>query len=108
MIAQDFACFESFDLLELLRTTAWRMSALKAVSSTSTPSWVPIARRVFPSRLASKRQIASALLPFDCSATPARASSYQLAAAGSLNEIDSKGHIRKTRILFNIIARPVA
>src|SRR5258708_37795556 len=50
-IPQDFAFFEGFDLPELLRATAWRTSALKADSSTSSPSWMSIARRTFPSRL---------------------------------------------------------
>src|SRR6266446_2731096 len=53
--AYDFAFFEGFDLPELLRATAWRTSALKADSSTSSPSWTSIARRTFPSRLELKR-----------------------------------------------------
>src|SRR6202047_3220111 len=40
-------------------TTAWRTSALKADSSTSSPSWMSIARRVFPSRLELKRRAGS-------------------------------------------------
>ena len=48
---QDFAFLEDFDLPELLRATASRMSALKADSSTSSVSWISIARRTFPSRL---------------------------------------------------------
>src|SRR2546422_378154 len=47
------------DLPELLRATAWRMSALKADSSTSSPSWMSIARRTFPSRLELKRRAGS-------------------------------------------------
>src|SRR4029077_10074547 len=58
-IPQDFAFFDVFDLLEPLRTTAWRTSALKADSSTSSPSWMSIARRVFPSRLELKRRAGS-------------------------------------------------
>src|SRR5882724_3903910 len=54
-IPQDFAFFAGFDLPALLRATAWRMSALKADSSTSSPSWMSIARRAFPSRLELKR-----------------------------------------------------
>src|SRR5437867_4589673 len=54
-IPWDFAFFEGFDLPELLRATAWRTSALKADSSTSSPSWMSIARRAFPSRLELKR-----------------------------------------------------
>src|SRR5207302_10337367 len=37
---------EGFDLPELLRATAWRTSALKADSSTSSPSWMSIAAYV--------------------------------------------------------------
>src|SRR5258706_14964506 len=51
---QDFAFFAGFDLPEPLRATAWRTSALKADASTSSPSWMSIARRVFPSRLELK------------------------------------------------------
>src|SRR5262245_49674850 len=58
-ILQDFALFEGFDLPELLRATAWRTSALKADSSTSSPSWMSIARRAFPSRLELKRRAGS-------------------------------------------------
>src|SRR5438270_3375183 len=58
-IPQDFAFLEGFDLPELLRATAWRTSALKARSSTSSPSWMSIARRVFPSRLELKRRAGS-------------------------------------------------
>src|SRR6266540_2303076 len=58
-IPQDFAFFEGFDLPELLRATAWRTSALKAGSSTSSPSWMSIARRTFPSRLELKRRAGS-------------------------------------------------
>src|SRR2546421_576141 len=53
------AFFEGFDLPELLRATAWRTSALKADSSTSSPSWMSIARRAFPSRLELKRRAGS-------------------------------------------------
>src|SRR2546427_6989533 len=55
----DFAFFEGFDLPELLRATAWRTSALKADSSTSSPSWMSMARRAFPSRLELKRRAGS-------------------------------------------------
>src|SRR2546422_11755674 len=58
-IPQDFAFFEGFDWPEVLRTTAWRTSALKADSSTSSPSWMSIARRTFPSRLELKRRAGS-------------------------------------------------
>src|SRR3979490_125094 len=58
-IPQGFAFFEGFDLPELLKATAWRMSALKADSSTSSPSWMSIARRAFPSRLELKRRSGS-------------------------------------------------
>jgi hypothetical protein len=58
-IPQVFAVFEDFDLLELLRATAWRASALKVDPSTSSPSWMSIARRVFPSRLALKIRVGS-------------------------------------------------
>src|SRR5438093_13208414 len=44
---------------ELLRATAWRTSALNADSSTSSPSWMSIARRTFPSRLELKRRAGS-------------------------------------------------
>src|SRR2546422_5445046 len=57
--AQLVAFFEGFDLPELLRATAWRTSALKADSSTSSPSWMSIARREFPSRLELKRRTGS-------------------------------------------------
>jgi hypothetical protein len=40
-----------FDLPDLLRATAWRTSAVNADSSTSSPAWMSIARRAFPSRL---------------------------------------------------------
>src|SRR5579872_1903660 len=55
----DFAFFERFALPELLRATAWRTSALKAASSTTSPSWMSIARRAFPSRLELKRRAGS-------------------------------------------------
>src|ERR1700722_20395314 len=58
-IPQDFAFFEGFDLRELLRATAWRTRALKADSSTFSPSWISIARRTFPSRLELKRRAGS-------------------------------------------------
>src|SRR6185437_10411124 len=58
-IPEDFAFFEGFDLPELLRATAWRTSALKADSSTSSRSWMSIARRAFPSRLELKRRAGS-------------------------------------------------
>src|SRR5205085_7216571 len=58
-IPQDFAFFEGFDLPEPLRATAWRTSALKADSSTCSPSWMSIARRTFPSRLELKRPAGS-------------------------------------------------
>src|SRR5439155_13397822 len=51
--------FEGFDLRDLLRVTAWRTSALNADSSTSSPSWMSIARRTFPSRLELKRRAGS-------------------------------------------------
>src|SRR5262249_12906058 len=54
-----FRFFENFDLRKLLRATAWRTSALKADSSTSSPSWMSIARRTFPSRLELKRRAGS-------------------------------------------------
>src|SRR5262245_979966 len=41
-------------LPEPLSATAWRMSALNAASSNSSPSWMSIARRTFPSRLELK------------------------------------------------------
>src|SRR5690242_15557010 len=56
---QDFAFLEGFDLPEPLRATASRTSALKAASSTFSPSWMSIARRVFPSRLELKRRAGS-------------------------------------------------
>src|SRR5664279_1561576 len=58
-IPQDFAFFEGFGLPEPLKATAWRTSALKADSSTSSPSWMSIARRTFPSRLELKRRAGS-------------------------------------------------
>src|SRR5258706_4575111 len=58
-IPHDFAFFGVFDLPGLLRATAWRMSSLKADSSTSSPSWMSIARRTFPSRLELKRRAGS-------------------------------------------------
>ena len=58
-LRQDFAFFEGFDFPELLRATAWRTSALKADSPTSSPSWMSIARRTFPSRLELKRRAGS-------------------------------------------------
>src|SRR5439155_16962230 len=58
-VPQDFAFFAGFDLAELLRATAWRTSALKEDSSTSSPSWMSIARRTFPSRLELKRRTGS-------------------------------------------------
>src|SRR5215510_9109293 len=39
---------------DVLRATAARMSALNAPASTSSPSWMSIARLTFPSRLALK------------------------------------------------------
>src|ERR1017187_6693337 len=57
--AQDFAFFEGFALAELLRATARRTSAWNADSSTSSPSWMSIARRTFPSRLELKRRAGS-------------------------------------------------
>jgi hypothetical protein len=56
---QDFAFFDGFDLPALFRATACRTSALKAASSTSSPSWMSIARRAFPSRLELKRRAGS-------------------------------------------------
>jgi len=50
---QDLAFFEGFALLSAI---AWRTSALKADSSTTSPSWMSIARRTFPSRLELKRR----------------------------------------------------
>jgi Beta-lactamase len=50
---------QGFDLPELLRTTAWRTSVLNADSSTSSPSWMSIARRTCPSRLELKRRAGS-------------------------------------------------
>lgn len=58
-IPQDFDFFEGFDLPELLRATAWRTSALKADSSTASPSRISIARRTFPSRLELNRRAGS-------------------------------------------------
>lgn len=57
---QDFGFFDGFDLPVRLSATAWRMSALMAVSSTSSPSWMSIARRTFPSRLELKSKPGSA------------------------------------------------
>src|SRR5580765_7635347 len=54
-----FAYFKRFDLPERLRATAWRTSTLKADSSTSSPSWMSIARRTLPSRLELKRRAGS-------------------------------------------------
>src|SRR5205823_11962269 len=51
--------FEGFDLPELLRATAWRTSALNSDASSSSPSWMSIARRTFPSRLELKRRAGS-------------------------------------------------
>src|SRR6187549_2013652 len=51
--------FERFDLPDLLKATAWRTRALKADSSTSSPSWMSIARRTLPSRLELKRRVGS-------------------------------------------------
>ena len=48
-MSQDFAFFEGFDLPELLRAAASRTRALNADSSTSSRSWISIARRTFPS-----------------------------------------------------------
>src|SRR5271169_553521 len=56
---QDFFFFEGFDLAELLKAAAWRMSAWKADSPTSSPSWMSIARRTFPSRLELKSRAGS-------------------------------------------------
>ena len=58
-IPQDFPFFEGFVLPELLRATAWPTSALNADASTSSPSWMSIARRTFPSRLELKRRAGS-------------------------------------------------
>src|SRR5262252_6835262 len=49
---------------EVLRATAARMSALNAPASTSSPSWMSIARLTFPSRLALKSLVGS------CNAAP--------------------------------------
>src|SRR2546423_5835155 len=57
--ARDSPYFEDFDLPDLLRATASRTSALNADSSTSSPSWMSIARRTFPSRLELKRRAGS-------------------------------------------------
>src|SRR5688572_11781613 len=48
--------FEDFDLPDLLRATACRTRAVNADSSTSSPSWMSIARRTLPSRLELKRR----------------------------------------------------
>src|SRR3989442_6862367 len=58
-IPYDFAFFEGLDVTAPLRATAWRTSALKADSSTASPSWMSIARRAFPSRLELKRPAGS-------------------------------------------------
>src|SRR5271154_7047547 len=62
-IAQDFAFFAGFefvcDLAGLLKATAWRTRAWKADWLTSSPSWMSIARRTFPSRLEVKRRAGS-------------------------------------------------
>src|SRR5215470_3639798 len=58
-IPYDFAFFDGFDLTKLLRATACRTSALKADASTSSPSWMSIARRTLPSRLELKRRAGS-------------------------------------------------
>jgi hypothetical protein len=50
-LPQDFAFFDGFALLS---ATASRMSVLKAAALTSSPSWMSIARRTFPSRLELK------------------------------------------------------
>src|SRR4051812_15433767 len=55
----DFVFFEAFDLPEPLRVTAWRINALNADPSISSPSWMSIARRTFPSRLELKRRAGS-------------------------------------------------
>src|SRR5215467_2281928 len=54
----DFAGFD-LDLAGRLRTSACRTSALKADASTSSPSWMSMARRTFPSRLELKRRVGS-------------------------------------------------
>jgi hypothetical protein len=54
-----FAGLEGFALPAPLRATAWRTSALKAASSTSSPSRMSMARRVAPSRLELKRRAGS-------------------------------------------------
>jgi len=48
-----------FDLPEPFSATAWRTSDLNADSSTSSPSWMSIARRTFPSRLELNRRAGS-------------------------------------------------
>ena len=58
-ISYGFAFLEDFDLAELLRAMASRTSALKADASTSSPSRMSIARRMFPSRLELKRPAGS-------------------------------------------------
>src|ERR1700691_4175511 len=58
-IRYAFAILERFDLPAVLRATAWRTSAWKAVSLTFSPSWISIARRVLPSRLELKRRAGS-------------------------------------------------
>src|SRR5918911_466054 len=57
--AYALAFFEGFCFPDVLRATAWRTSAIKADSSTSSPSWMSIARRTFPSRLELKRRAGS-------------------------------------------------
>src|SRR5215831_7589107 len=59
VVAAGRGSCQAFVLFVLLRTTAWRISALKADSSTSSPSWMSIARRTFPSRLELKRRAGS-------------------------------------------------
>src|SRR2546422_9649288 len=58
-VAGASQCQARLDLPELLRATAWRTSALKADASTSSPAWMSIARRTFPSRLELKRRAGS-------------------------------------------------
>src|SRR5688572_13006626 len=50
---------EGFGVREVLSATAWRTRALKADASTSSPSWMSIARRTLPSRLELKRRAGS-------------------------------------------------
>src|SRR2546423_1202506 len=49
-----FACLGLAFPPDVLRATAARMSALNALASTASPSWMSIARLVFPSRLELK------------------------------------------------------